>query len=231
MAAWALTMRREIGRRREAETSAHANARRLEASQDQLRGANLRLQEMADSIAGAVFQIRVDPAGGLRVEFASGQLIYDMGLEPQALMDDRGTGWPELVDAEDRPGLFDTLRSSLRLMERWEYEFRLTHRSGRRFWLRAEAVPRRQADGGVVASGYLSDVTDRKSIERAIETHEPRIIKGSVDVSLSPDDDKGQMTVALVIRADMWAQPLPMELYLRSSVDVTTGEVMVERSM
>ncbi|MAY87791.1 type VI secretion system baseplate subunit TssE [Arenibacterium halophilum] len=71
----------------------------------------------------------------------------------------------------------------------------------------------------------------RKSIERAIETHEPRIIKGSVDVSLSPDDDKGQMTVALVIRADMWAQPLPMELYLRSSVDVTTGEVMVERSM
>ena len=50
-------------------------------------------------------------------------------------------------------------------------------------------------------------------------------------MALSPDDDKGQMTVALVIRADMWAQPLPMELYLRSSVDVTTGEVMVERSM
>ena len=71
----------------------------------------------------------------------------------------------------------------------------------------------------------------RKSIERAIEVHEPRIIKGSVDVALSADDDKGQMTVALVIRADMWAQPLPMELYLRSSVDVTTGEVMVERSM
>ncbi|MFC4669168.1 type VI secretion system baseplate subunit TssE [Seohaeicola nanhaiensis] len=69
----------------------------------------------------------------------------------------------------------------------------------------------------------------RKAIERAITEHEPRIIKGSVDVSLSPDENGGNMTVALNIRADMWAQPLPMELYLRSKVDVTTGEVLVER--
>lgn len=71
----------------------------------------------------------------------------------------------------------------------------------------------------------------RKSIERAIATHEPRIIKGSVDVTLSPDEDSAEMTVDLIIRADMWAQPLPMELYLRSQVDVTTGEVHVERSL
>jgi type VI secretion system protein ImpF len=70
----------------------------------------------------------------------------------------------------------------------------------------------------------------RKSIEKAIATHEPRIIKGSVDVSLSPDDKSGGMTVALIIRADMWAQPMPLELYLRSQVDVITGEVSVERS-
>jgi type VI secretion system protein ImpG len=31
------------------------------------------------------------------------------------------------------------------------------------------------------------------------------------------------------IRAEMWAQPLPMELYLRSEVDVTTGELKLER--
>ena len=71
----------------------------------------------------------------------------------------------------------------------------------------------------------------RRSIAQAIERHEPRIIKGSVDVVLSPEDNRGQMTVALNIRADMWAQPLPMELYLRSQVDVTTGEVSVERRM
>jgi len=71
----------------------------------------------------------------------------------------------------------------------------------------------------------------RKSIEKAISIHEPRIIKGSVEVTLSPDENDASMTVALNIRADMWAQPLPLELYLRSKVDVTTGEVSVERGM
>lgn len=71
----------------------------------------------------------------------------------------------------------------------------------------------------------------RRSIERAIAYYEPRIIAGSVDVSLRPNQDSGEMTVSLDIRADMWAQPLPLELYLRSSVDVTSGEVSVERSL
>ena len=71
----------------------------------------------------------------------------------------------------------------------------------------------------------------RRSIENAISTFEPRIIDGSVDVSLHPEEDGAEMTVSLDIRADMWAQPLPLELYLRSHVDLTTGEVAVERSM
>lgn len=71
----------------------------------------------------------------------------------------------------------------------------------------------------------------RRSIERAIAAHEPRIIEGSVDVTLTPEDNGGDMMVSLNIRADMWAQPLPLELYLRSKVDVTTGEVSVERSL
>ena len=71
----------------------------------------------------------------------------------------------------------------------------------------------------------------RRSIERAISVFEPRIIEGSVDVSLSPEENAGEMNVALNIRADMWAQPMPLELFLRSKVDVTTGHVSVERSL
>ena len=70
----------------------------------------------------------------------------------------------------------------------------------------------------------------RRSIETAISVFEPRIIAGSVDVSIRPDDRGGEMTVALDIRADMWAQPMPLELYLRSQVDLVSGEVEVERS-
>ncbi|MEX0284435.1 MAG: type VI secretion system baseplate subunit TssE [Paracoccaceae bacterium] len=71
----------------------------------------------------------------------------------------------------------------------------------------------------------------RRSIQQAISLHEPRIIEGSVDVILRPEEAKGKTAVALDIVADMWAQPVPLELYLRSSVDVATGEVTVERRM
>ncbi|MFN3825804.1 MAG: type VI secretion system baseplate subunit TssE [Pseudorhodobacter sp.] len=69
----------------------------------------------------------------------------------------------------------------------------------------------------------------RDSIHRAIEKFEPRIIPGSLGVVLRDTDKAGQTIVTFDIAADMWAQPLPMELYLRSEVDITTGELRLER--
>lgn len=71
----------------------------------------------------------------------------------------------------------------------------------------------------------------RRAIEQAISTFEPRIIEGTVDVQLVGKIEAAGMTIGLDIRADMWAQPLPLELYLRSKVDVTTGEVQMERGL
>lgn len=69
----------------------------------------------------------------------------------------------------------------------------------------------------------------RKSITAAIRTFEPRIQSGSIDVQLRTGQDGRGTIVTYDIRADMWAQPIPMELYLRSEVDVTTGELALER--
>lgn len=69
----------------------------------------------------------------------------------------------------------------------------------------------------------------RKSIQRAIAVHEPRIIAGSTAVELRSEDSAGETQIAFDIHADMWAQPVPLELFLRSKVDVTTGEVTLDR--
>ena len=87
---------------------------------------------------------------------------------------------------------------------------------------------------GEVSGEYsTSEKTEmiRRGIERAVSRYEPRIIEGSVDVRLTGETEAAGMTVALEIRADMWAQPMPLELYLRSKVDLTTGEVNVERGL
>jgi type VI secretion system protein ImpF len=69
----------------------------------------------------------------------------------------------------------------------------------------------------------------RESIQRAIEKFEPRILPSSLHVVLRDNKVAGQSMVTFDIAAEMWAQPLPMELYLRSEVDVTTGELRLER--
>lgn len=83
------------------------------------------------------------------------------------------------------------------------------------------------------SSGTFSTLTQakalQKSIVKAIEVFEPRIVKSSVAVELRSEERAGEMHVEFDIRAVMWAQPMPLELYLRSRVDVTTGEVEIER--
>lgn len=69
----------------------------------------------------------------------------------------------------------------------------------------------------------------RRSMHTAIERFEPRILPGSIEVEFRVDSASRRAVIYFDIHADMWAQPLPMELYLRSQVDVTTGEVALER--
>ena len=70
----------------------------------------------------------------------------------------------------------------------------------------------------------------RKSIALAIETFEPRIRRGSAQVEMQTESALRGTIISFDIRAEMWAEPMPIELFLRSSVDVTTGQVVLERS-
>ena len=73
--------------------------------------------------------------------------------------------------------------------------------------------------------------TIRESIRRAVEAFEPRLRRGTVQVELSSKLVDRGVVVTFDIRAEMWAHPIPMELYLRSEVDVTTGAVQIERGI
>ena len=70
----------------------------------------------------------------------------------------------------------------------------------------------------------------RKSIAAAIEAFEPRIRRGTAQVEIRSENVARQTVISFDIRADMWAEPIPIELYLRSSVDVTTGQVSLEKA-
>lgn len=70
----------------------------------------------------------------------------------------------------------------------------------------------------------------RSSMLRAIEIFEPRLKSGSLDLRLAEGEKDRSGVLTFEIRADLWAQPLPMELYLRTRVDMSTGAAVISRS-
>ncbi|UTH47141.1 type VI secretion system baseplate subunit TssE [Loktanella salsilacus] len=68
----------------------------------------------------------------------------------------------------------------------------------------------------------------RTAIELAITRFETRIIPGTLEVTMRETKERKRAVVDFDIHADMWAQPVPMELYLRSQVDLITGELSLD---
>jgi type VI secretion system protein ImpF len=76
---------------------------------------------------------------------------------------------------------------------------------------------------GSAASGIDSSALEREILE-AIRTYEPRLIRDSVVVrSVYSDEDMSGRALTFEIEADLWAQPLPLHLYLQTQLDLETG--------
>ena len=87
--------------------------------------------------------------------------------------------------------------------------------------------------GGPVLAGRASSSVDTAQIERevsaAIRTFEPRIDARSLKVKVVlRTDELNRNALHLTIEGTMWAQPMPEHLYLRTEVDLETGNVAVQ---
>jgi type VI secretion system protein ImpF len=70
----------------------------------------------------------------------------------------------------------------------------------------------------------IDDEALQKQILEAIHLFEPRLIRGTVSVRAIPSqDDMNNRALTFEIEADLWAQPLPLHLYLQTEVDLETG--------
>jgi type VI secretion system protein ImpF len=84
---------------------------------------------------------------------------------------------------------------------------------------------------GRTASSIATDTLERL-LRRAILEYEPRLLRNSVRVKLIVDTDKhDQNAMNFSIQAEIWAQPLPLRLFLRTDLDLETGEAVVSEDV
>lgn len=69
----------------------------------------------------------------------------------------------------------------------------------------------------------------QRQIKQAIIDFEPRIIASTLKIEiLANEQQMSQAAICFKIEGDLWAQPLPIRLYIRSDIDLETGEVSVK---
>jgi type VI secretion system protein ImpF len=84
-------------------------------------------------------------------------------------------------------------------------------------------------------SGRTASSVDLAALERllrqAIWDFEPRLVRGSVRVrGLVDERDMSHNSVSFAIEAELWAQPLPLRLFLRTHVDLEDGRIQVREA-
>ncbi len=80
---------------------------------------------------------------------------------------------------------------------------------------------------GKTASGVDLKELER-SLNRAIHEFEPRLLEDTVKISSELYDAKSHNTMVATIQAELWSQPLPQKLLLRTELDLENGEVKLQ---
>lgn len=81
---------------------------------------------------------------------------------------------------------------------------------------------------GRTLSGHnVADI--EKNVKQAIQRFEPRILPHSLNIQMSSADDKmDEMAIVFDIEGSLWAQPLPLHLYLRTEINKVTGDIKLQ---
>ena len=79
--------------------------------------------------------------------------------------------------------------------------------------------------------GLISSSLDLGTLEQeiaeAMRRLEPRINPGSLAVTAVSGSQKFANGIAIEIRGDLWAYPVPEQLYIRTEIDLDTGKYAV----
>lgn len=81
---------------------------------------------------------------------------------------------------------------------------------------------------GALASS-LRPVDLERRIAEVVRRFEPRILPETLSVMVSIDTQAmGQSSVSFEIRGELWSQPVPDSLYVKTDVDLETGQFLVK---
>ncbi|WP_282038324.1 sensor domain-containing diguanylate cyclase [Halomonas alimentaria] len=138
-------------------------------TEERLRQNEALLQGIASQVPGVLYQYRMAPDGSRSFPYLSEGLVKLGGLSIDTMAGAEVVPLMSRILPEDADLVEAQTRRSAATMENVHVEFRFRHGDGSIRWIECRSTPKQEPDGGILWTGILLDITQRKRAEERVQ--------------------------------------------------------------
>ncbi len=131
---------------------------------NRLEEALAQLRRITDTVPGVVFEYLLAADGSQRFPFMSHRAAELLGVESEAIQRDARLAFRSVLP-DDLTEMKAKGRAAVEQRASWSHEWRIQRDDGQIHWLSGRASPELRADGSVMWTGFVVDVTHEKRLE------------------------------------------------------------------
>jgi PAS domain S-box-containing protein len=132
-----------------------------------------RLEEIAGLVPGVVYQYRLRPDGSSCFPYASEAIRQIYHVTPEEVREDAGKVFAN-IHPDDHDKVVNSIQVSANELTPWQHEYRTKFDDGTIRTVFGNALPRAGADGSVLWTGFITDITESKQAQQQLQDSEAR---------------------------------------------------------
>ncbi|MAX32896.1 MAG: hypothetical protein CME72_07525 [Halomonadaceae bacterium] len=182
------------------------------------------LTQLARHVPGVIYQYRIRADGSSHFPYVSERFEELFGLPSSVVKEDASPVFAR-AHPDDLPQIMDSIERAFDSEAPWHCQYRYYLPDGRMRWHEGNATLTYQVDGSRLCYGYISDITERHVLERALEEERQRlsnILKGTHAGSWEWNVQTGELLIN-----ERWAEIVGYSLAELEPISAATWERLV----
>jgi PAS domain S-box-containing protein len=179
-----------------------------------------RLEEIASLVPGVVYQYRLRPDGSSCFPYASEAIRQIYNVSPEEVREDASKVFSNL-HPDDYNEVVNSIQVSAKELTPWQHEYRTKFDDGTIRTVFGNALPVAVADGSVLWTGFITDITEQKFTIDALQQSEEQfrvVVENSPLANLVHSND--------II---LYANPAAVHMFLGTSLQDLEGTSIWDR--
>ncbi len=133
------------------------------------------LLKQAEQVPGIIFQSRTQQTGEVSYPFVSGKMLKTFNTTSDEVMGGKVNLFDNVFE-EDRSLFEASVKQARSSMKNWSLDYRIVHPNGQGIsWMRGNSKAVVMNDQSIVWHGYITDITEHKLAEEALNVSEKQI--------------------------------------------------------